>query len=434
MTEQEKRSGSLPSVRSEELSEILGTPPGWLVRWGTGVVVVGFLLLMVVAWLIEYPDVITARVEFTTATPPVDVVARAEGHIQQFLVEENEVVQGNQPLLVLENAGDFKDIRYLEQKMSEWGRAETPDSLLALGALEGNPELGELRGAYLTFVQQMEAYQYSKGKRVAVSEEQNRKVQQQINELKNSNRLDQELLLRTASDLKAVRAALAVLSRAPEAKQELAAAQERVQMAERLYIGYQQQIARRQAEITDLQRSIGVVRFDESLDTNSAPGRLKSALSDLKTALERWKQKYLLTAPISGRVSLSKFYVARQYVREGEHVLTVVPPADSRIIGRSMVPTLGSGKILPQQRVVIRLDNYPAYEFGTLSGTVLGKSAVPKDNAYLVTIGLDSIGGTTTSFNKSIAFQQQLQGEADIITAEKRFLERIVDQLFAGAR
>jgi hypothetical protein len=47
---------------------------------------------------------------------------------------------------------------------------------------------------------------------------------------------------------------------------------------------------------------------------------------------------------------------------------------------------------------------------------------------------LDSIGGTTTSFNKSIAFQQQLQGEADIITAEKRFLERIVDQLFAGAR
>ena len=434
MSEQEKKNGPLPNVRSEDLSEILGTPPGWLVRWGTGIVVIGFVLLVAVAWLMEYPDVITARVEFTTATPPVDVVARSEGHIQQFLVEENEVVEENQPLLVLENAGDFKAILALEQKVLAWSKAETPDSLLALGVLQGNPELGELRGSYLAFVQQMEEYKYSRGKRVAVSEEQNRKVQQQINELKNSNRMDQELLQRTASDLKAVRTALAALSRAPEAKAELTAAQERVQMAERLYIGYQQQIARRQAEITDLQRSIGVVRFDESLDTNSAPGRLKASLSDLLTALERWKRKYLLSAPVSGEISLSKFYVARQYVREGEHVLTVVPPADSRIVGRSMVPTLGSGKIMPHQRVIIRLDNYPAYEFGTLSGTVIGKSAVPKDNAYLVTIGLDSIGGTTTSFSKSIPFQQQLQGEADIITAEKRFLERIVDQLFAGAR
>jgi hypothetical protein len=65
---------------------------------------------------------------------------------------------------------------------------------------------------------------------------------------------------------------------------------------------------------------------------------------------------------------------------------------------------------------------------------VLSKSSVPKDNAYIVTIGLDTISGTTTSYNKTIAFEQQLQGDIDIVTAEKRFLERIVDQLFASAR
>jgi hypothetical protein len=114
--------------------------------------------------------------------------------------------------------------------------------------------------------------------------------------------------------------------------------------------------------------------------------------------------------------------------------MIIAPPTSTQIMGRSRLPIVGSGKVKPNQRVVIRLDNYPYYEFGTLQGRVLSKSNVPKDNAYIVTIGLDSIGGATTSFNKSIEFQQQLQGDADIITEDKRFLQRIVDQIFARAR
>ena len=45
-------------LRSEEVQEILGTPPGWLVRWGTMVVLLGFGLLCrfriayLVGWMI----------------------------------------------------------------------------------------------------------------------------------------------------------------------------------------------------------------------------------------------------------------------------------------------------------------------------------------------------------------------------------------------
>lgn len=426
------------NTNSEDMSEILGTPPSLLVQWGTTVILVVFSLLLVAGWVIRYPDVITARVEFTTAVPPVDVVARTEGHIQQFLVADNEQVEEGRPLVVLENTAIFRDIQALDALVRAWESADTPDSLLRIAPLAGMPMLGELRNEYAVFIQQLEQYQFSKGSRQGASSANVQAVQQQIHFLQNGIRLDQSNQRKAATELESLRQSFQRKQQYQRegliSASEVESLQEKVAATERMYNSYNDQILRRQTDISSLQRSIGMVRFDDSLDANSSAGRLKATLGSLRTALDRWKLQYLLTAPIAGKISLSKFYTAGQYVKQGEQVLVVVPPTDTRIIGRSQVPVTGSGKIKPNQRVVIRLDNYPYYEFGTLSGVVLSKSLVPKDNSYIVTIGLDSIGGATTSYDQSIVFQQQLQGEADIITADKRFLQRIADQLFAKAR
>ena len=425
-------------VRSEDISEILGTPPGWLVRWGTTVIFLVFGILLVAGWTIQYPDVITARVEFTTAVPPVEVVARTEGHIEQFLVAENDPVSPGQALVVLQNTAKFSDVLALEKLLGQWESADTPDSLIAIAPLPGNPELGDLRNNYAAFLQQLDIYKFTRNKRTGATSANVAAVEQQINYLRSGIKQDQSNSRKLATDLESAKQELSKQQEAFRngviSQRELDPFIQRVSEAERLYNGYSDQVLNKQSQISGLQRSIGVERFDESLDANSSAGRLKAALSMLRTSLDQWKLNYLLTAPIGGRVSLNKFYTARQYVKMGEQVLIVVPPTDSKIIGRSHLPIAGSGKVQPNQRVVIRLDNYPYYEFGTLRGVVLAKSSVPKDNAYIVTIGLDTISGTTTSYNKTIAFEQQLQGDADIVTAEKRFLERIVDQLFAAAR
>ena len=43
-----------PELRSEDVQEILGTPPHWLVRWGTTVVLAGFVMILCAAWFIRY--------------------------------------------------------------------------------------------------------------------------------------------------------------------------------------------------------------------------------------------------------------------------------------------------------------------------------------------------------------------------------------------
>jgi multidrug efflux pump subunit AcrA (membrane-fusion protein) len=425
-------------VRSEDISEILGTPPGWLVRWGTTVTVMVFLLLLLVGWMVRYPDVITGRVEFTTETPPVEVVARSEGHIAQFLVQENDTILAGTPLVVLENAATYTDVLLLEKNLDRWEHISTADSLLLEAPIKGVLRLGELGNDYAAFVQQLEAYEFAKNNRKSATSANVSGVQQQISINQNAIRSIQDNQRKSATEMAEARQLYTKYKAAFDEKvitqNELNPHYERLLNAERIYNGYKDQILGKQAEISSLQRSIGVVRFDETLDANSTAGKMKASLTSLRTALDRWKQQFLLVAPIAGIVSLNKFYKEGQFVKQGEQVMVIAPPTSTQIIGRSRLPIVGSGKVKTNQRVIVRLDNYPYYEFGTLQGRVLNKSSVPKDNAYIVTIGLDSIGGATTSYNKSIEFQQQLQGDIDIITEDKRFIQRIADQIFARAQ
>jgi HlyD family secretion protein len=319
-----------------------------------------------------------------------------------------------------------------------WERISTADSLLLIAPLAGAPELGELRNDYAQFLQQLESYKFGKSNRTTATSANVGAVQQQIGQLERSIALEQTNQRRVATQLQSSREMLErqqkLLDEGLIARLDFERERARFLDVERTYDAHTDAVLRKRSEISNLQRSIGIVRFDEKLDVNSTEGRLRASLSNLRTSLDRWKQAYLLTAPIKGVVSLNKFYAAQQYVKQGEQVLTIAPFTNTRIVGRSLLPIAGSGKVQPHQRVIIKLDNFPYYEFGTLRGVVLNKSAVPKDNAYPITIGLDSTSGTTTDFNHTIVFQQQLQGDAEIVTADKRFLQRIVDQLFASAR
>ncbi|MCB0573427.1 MAG: HlyD family secretion protein, partial [Saprospiraceae bacterium] len=121
-------------------------------------------------------------------------------------------------------------------------------------------------------------------------------------------------------------------------------------------------------------------------------------------------------------------------VRQGELILTIVPPQSKAIIGRLSLPVEGSGKVKAGQHVILKLDSYPYHEFGTLKGRVMSKSLVPRDNQYSILISVITTPENTllTSYGKQIQFEQQLQGNAEIITENRGLFARLTDQIFAG--
>jgi hypothetical protein len=205
---------------------------------------------------------------------------------------------------------------------------------------------------------------------------------------------------------------------------------------ERTYDEYNESVIRKQNEIINLRRGITDASFNRDENEASVSTRLRNSLNALRSSLDKWKQTYLLTAPITGTVSLNTlFFSANQYVKQGDQVLTIVPSEKGALTGRMLLAVTGSGKVTPGQQVLIKLDGYPYHEYGTLQGIVVTKSLVPKNDQYAISISLTKTDNKLiTTFHREIPFEQQLQGKADIITEDKGLLERIGEQLFASVR
>ena len=94
-----------------------------------------------------------------------------------------------------------------------------------------------------------------------------------------------------------------------------------------------------------------------------------------------------------------------------------------------MLPTERSGKVKVGQKVNIRFNNYPDNEYGIVKGVVKNISLIPASQgqgtkSYIVDIELPN--GLKTTYNKTLPFLPEAEGQADIITDDITLLERFL--------
>ena len=147
-------------LRSDDVQEILGTPPSWIVRWGSTFVVMGVILLGVVSYVVKYPDIIYAPIQLTTTMPPVPVVARSTGYLSKLIVKENDSVSVGDLLVVLQNPANYEDILKLEKQLVQFDSL-TP-SVLSSFRPDMSMRLGDLQLNYSSFVQILKEFQFKK--------------------------------------------------------------------------------------------------------------------------------------------------------------------------------------------------------------------------------------------------------------------------------
>ena len=86
-------------------------------------------------------------------------------------------------------------------------------------------------------------------------------------------------------------------------------------------------------------------------------------------------------------------------------------------------------------RVVVKLDNYPYTEFGSIEGTVSSISLLAEPQkteqsvieTYLLIVDLPK--GLTTNYGETLDFRYEIGGTADIVVNERRLIERLFDNL-----
>ncbi|MDY0202359.1 MAG: HlyD family secretion protein, partial [Tenuifilaceae bacterium] len=58
------------NIKSDEITEILGTPPRWVVRWGITLIFTIIGIVFIGSIFFRYPDTIIAPVVITAENPP----------------------------------------------------------------------------------------------------------------------------------------------------------------------------------------------------------------------------------------------------------------------------------------------------------------------------------------------------------------------------
>ncbi|HDZ40090.1 MAG TPA: HlyD family efflux transporter periplasmic adaptor subunit [Bacteroidetes bacterium] len=412
---------------SQPVEDIMNTPPGSLVRWGTAIVTIVIVILLFLSWIIKYPYIIRAEAVITTENPPANIVARVSGSIEELFVSDGEDVSSGSILGIMETTASYESVKWLSSLLDSVKSKDMPASINETRLkLPDNPVLGEIqdqysafRKTYYDYINHLEIDYY--GKKIEAVRDELRSIENYISQLKNKEAL-------TASNLavekkKYLRDSLlneqGIL---PDADLE---------NSKQKY--YSTRIELVQVNLETASRQIDLASKKQELQDLTSSGeeekqRYKSILDNellkLKSRLDWWIQNYLLVSPIDGKVTFTSFWSENQSVREGETVMTVVPGGNNEIIARIKIPMTGSGKVKEGQDVNIRLEGYPYLEYGMVCGRIRSRSLVPQDNLYVLDVELPD--GLTTFYGKQLDFSQNMSGRAEIITEDMRLIERMI--------
>lgn len=412
-------------LRSEEVQDILTKVPNWMIRWGTFLIFGIILLLLFTSWFIRYPDVVSSEIIITTNTPPEKLVAKVAGKIQAILIEDKAHVKANTPLAVIENSANYNDVFRLKATVESINLDKSGFPFERFK----NAQLGEIEASFAIFEKEY------------IAEQLNKKLKpfnvdthaQGYEKTQLAERLDLLMSQKsiTLSELELEKKDLnrqeGLFKKGVISAQEIEKKRLIYLQAEKNYKNLLSSISQTKSSINDLQRNNQTTKINESKENTNLETNVLQSFYKLKKAIKDWELNYVFRSSEEGIVSFLQIWSVNQNITAGENMFAIIPTQQNGFIGKLKAVALNSGKIKENQRVNIRLANYPDREFGIVRGKVKRISLTPdKDGNLLMDISLPN--GLMTSYKKKIQFQQEMRGSADIITEDLRLLERIFYQ------
>lgn len=414
-------------LRSEEVQEILSKVPNWMIRWGSTLFFFLIVLLLLISWVVKYPDIILSEAIITTEIPPQKEHAKITGKLESILVKDNDIVAINQPLAIIENTANYKDVFKLkaiidtlkvDTKSFEYPFNSLP--ILFLGDIDSQYALFE--NSYIQYQLNRELQPFTNdaiANKYSISE-----LNRRLKSLQSQKAINKTELSFKAKNLERHKVLFdkGVISKQDYENKQLEHAQ-----AKRSYENFESSISQIKESISNAHKNFRDNEINRVKEEMTLLKNVIQSFNKLKRALKDWERLYVLKSNINGKVAFLNYWSANQTVNQGDLVFTIIPSESSSFIAKLKAPAQNSGKIKAGQTVNIKLENYPDTEFGLLKGTVKNMSLIPdKEGFYIVNVDLPK--ELVTTYNKAIDFKQEMRGTAEIITEDLRLIERFFYQ------
>ena len=425
---------SSASIRSEDVQAIIERMPVQWSRWI--VLLVGSLMGLVVlmGFLIEYPDTVDGEISVTASAAPVRLVAHASGRL--YLLKPNKsMLSAGDVIACVESGADYAHILLLDSLLSAAHLAKAaciplPDTLI----------LGEVGASYTSFA--LAAAQHRRLQASDIYETMRENLRTKItSDVKVIANMGEELRLkRTMLDY--VREQLEKDSLLWQIKgmseQEYRSKQNAYLAQQESLVSLQSSRLAKQSEVSQNNLEIQRITLEEVESKEKSLSELTTSKNALANALNRWKDQYLLYAPAAGGLEYLGFWRDNSFVQAGSELFSIIPLKND-IVGEVAIPSYGSGKVEVGQPANIKINSYPHDEYGIIKGVVQSLSRITnkiqtKDGVsevYMATISFPN--GATTNFGKDLPLDFETKGTVEIIVKPKRLIERLFDNLKSKA-
>jgi len=195
-------------------------------------------------------------------------------------------------------------------------------------------------------------------------------------------------------------------------------------------------LSAKQSEINKNYLEIQRTTLEERETAEKALSELMSANNNLTNMIRLWKEKYLLTAPLSGELEYLGFWRENSFVPQGQELFSIIPH-ENEVVGEVMIPSVGAGKVEIGQTANVKINKFPYDEYGLLKGKVESISRISnrietregQGEAYQVIISFPN--GFVTNFGIALPLDFESKGTVEIIIKPKRLIERLFDNLKA---
>ena len=424
---EENKEHKVVELRSEELHEVMGKIPPWILRRGITVLFCIVLVLLTGSYFFKYPDVISAPVVLTGSIPPSNIIAFSSGNLNILNVKDNQDVKAGDYLAVIYNPARTEDVQYLKNFLGELDIEQ--DSAISIPVK--NLQLGNLQSLYSSFYATLFSYneymrlQYYPQKIKLTKERLVEYEKQHQSLLRQQKIIGEQNMLTDNNHLRSVE----LYEKGGISGKELDESKSRLLQGELSEENILNSLNNMRIQMVQMKESLMDMEYQHTEKLNDFRSQLRSMISQIKTEIRSWELNYVLISPIDGKITFTRYWVSNQNVRTGEEVFTVIPVSEFLILGKASLPVARSGKVKTGQAVNIRLDNFPDSEFGMLKGIVNNISLVPTASSgestyYVVQIELPQ--GLKTNYGKDLPHLSNMQGTADIITENMSLLEKFI--------
>lgn len=414
-------------LRSESVQDILTQPPHWMIRWGNSIIFIILLLIMLMSYIIKYPEFIPAPIIVTSQNPPEKIEARISSKIEKILIKDHQNVKKDDLLMVMQSAANYKDVLELKKLVDSLA----PSQLHAFPLAQASRfKLGELQGDYNSFAKALQDEQLFT--RLQPYAPENLAANQSISEyrIRISTIRQQKNLEQAKYELtkKNYQRSQELFNQGIIAAMELENEKIKFIQAQQNLENINITLSQMDEGISNLNKTKSGTAINTEKDKINYSSQTLQLFEQLRKSLKQWEQNFLVISSIDGVASFQQFFGENQFIKTGDPILSILPKNKEKLVGRMSVPTANSGKITAGEKVLIKLDNYRFQEYGIIEGKVQNISLIPDDKGnYYVDVVLPK--GLKTSYNKTLTFDKELRGNAEIVTQDLRLIERFFYQI-----